>query len=440
MKISLAVSALILAVGAALGWHDHQQLTAVRETHDKLIAEAALLGIAVDPTHPDDPVRLTKRSERENKEVAAKDAVRDFIAFAREMEALEKQGKQPDEAMQKRIMEFMDRMMDLDASQIKFLISELRSNTDLKEETRQGLIAFSIMTLASENPRAALALFTESSDLLGKNQMSGHVISSALSRWAKDDPTGALDWVRKNGEKYPDLVTDEAKRGLVAGAAVNDPKLAFKLIGELGLKEPESVVDGILNAAKTPADRTTTLAALREYLATIGDEKTRENVVTSSMSSLGMHMAKEGFDVTSKWIAAAKLNPSELENLIQGVRHNVNRAETGQWVEWVGENLPAAKREDIIRNMVYSWTQSDFQAAGAWLNTTPAGPVKDSAIRSYAEAVSRYEPEAAAQWALTLPPGEGREKTLMRIYQNWPKKDESSKAAAEAFKSQHGVK
>jgi len=90
--------------------------------------------------------------------------------------------------------------------------------------------------------------------------------------------------------------------------------------------------------------------------------------------------------------------------------------------------------------MVSGWTQSDFQATGAWLNTTPTGPLKNSAIRSYAETVSRYEPEAAAQWALTLPPGEDRDQTLNRIYKNWPKKDDASKAAAEAFKSQYGVK
>ena len=51
MKIPLALSALILAVGAALGWHDHQQLTTVRETHEKLVAEAASLGVSLDPAH-----------------------------------------------------------------------------------------------------------------------------------------------------------------------------------------------------------------------------------------------------------------------------------------------------------------------------------------------------------------------------------------------------
>ncbi|MEO5716281.1 MAG: hypothetical protein ABIT37_22570 [Luteolibacter sp.] len=440
MKIPLTLSALILAIGAALGWHDHQQLAAVRETHEKLVAEAELLGISVDPAHPSDSVRLTKRGERENKEAVAKEAVRDFIAFAKEMEEFEKQGKQPDEAMQKRIMEFMDRMMDLDASQIKFLITELRSNTELKEETRQGLIGFSIMTLANEHPQAALAIFTESSDLLGKNQMNGHMISSALSRWAKDDPAGALEWVRTNGAKFPDLVTDDAKRGLVSGAATNDPKLAFKLVGELGLTDKSQAISSIMSAAKTPEERTATFTAFREYLAGITDEKARDEAANSASWSLTRNVVASGFNSATQWIEKTKLTPDELAKFTDGLQNNVKSGETGQWIEWVGDKLPADKSKDVIRNMVSSWTQSDFQATGAWLNTAPAGPAKNTAIRSYAETVSRYEPEAAAQWAETLPPGEDRDQTLKRIYRNWPKKDDASKAAAEAFKSQYGVK
>lgn len=52
------------------------------------------------------------------------------------------------------------------------------------------------------------------------------------------------------------------------------------------------------------------------------------------------------------------------------------------------------------------------------------------------EAVAEYEPQVAAQWALTLPAGEARQRTLLRIYQNWPKADA---AAAAAFAKEQGL-
>lgn len=161
MKISIAVSLLILAAAGSLGWHDHQRLAVVRAGHAQLAAEAAQLGISLDPKNPAGPVRVTKR-ERENREADAKLAAAEFIAFAREMEAMEKKGGQPDEATQKKILDFMDRMMSLDAAQLKILIAEIRANKELKDETRQGLLGFSIMTLAKDHPQTALALFTES--------------------------------------------------------------------------------------------------------------------------------------------------------------------------------------------------------------------------------------------------------------------------------------
>ena len=437
MKISIALSLFILAIGATLGWQDSQRLARVRESHDKLVAEAAKSGITIDPAHPDDGVRVTKR-QRENKEADAKKAAAEFIAYAKEMEAMPKKGGQLDEATQKKSMDFMNRMMSLDAGQLKILIAELRANKDLKDETRQGLIGFSIMTLANDHPQAALALFTESPDLFKDNGMSKHLITSALANWAKDDPTAALDWVRKNGEKFPDIVTDDAKRGMISGASVNDPKLAFQLISELGLKDDDSAVRQIVYTAKTPEERTATLAALREHLASISDEKAREDESKSATQSLAQSAAKDGFESGSKWIESAGFTPEQLTGIAEGgFSYSIKSDDTGKWVEWMGEKLPEGKSNDGIRNMVSHWTENDYQAAGKWLASTPDGPAKNISIRTYAETVSKYDPETAAQWAMTLPSSKDRDATLKRIRDNWPKGDD---AAKKAFSIEHGIK
>lgn len=436
MKISIAASILILLVAALFGVPNHQRLVSIRESHAKLVAAAAQLGVSIDSNHPDDPVRITKRG-REDKEADARAAAVEFIAFAREMEAMQKKGGPPDEAMQKRIMEIMDRMMSLDPAQLKILIAEVRAAKDLKDEMRQGLIGFSIITLSNDHPQAALALFTESSDLFTESGMGNHVISSSLAKWAKDDPLAAVAWVKKNSAKFPDLITDDAKRGLISGTAAQDPRLAFKLIGELGIKEISQSINGIILAAKTPAERTATLTALREHLATIPDEKNRTELSGDAVRRFANSIAEEGFEAGTQWITESDFTPTELESFASGLHPSEKRSETGKWIEWIGEKLPPDKADDRIENLVSNWTRNDYQAAGKWLASAPDGPTKNTAIRSYAGMVSEYEPATAAQWALTLPPGKDRDQTLKTIHRNWPEDDT---AAKEAFKQEHGIK
>lgn len=363
MRISIALSFLILAIGAAIGWQDHRRLLSVTEVHRQLVTEAATLGIVTDPSNPSAAPRITKH-ERENREVSAKDTAAELIAFAKEMDALEKSGKhQPDDmiAFQKRILEMMDKMAALDSEGVKTLIAQIRATTDLKDDTRTGIIGFSIMTLATDHPQAALALFTESGDLLKDSGMGKHVITSALARWAKDDPLAALDWARKNSELHPDLVTDEAKRGIIKGAAINDPKLAFKLIGELKISDENgSAVREIIGAAKTDEDRTATLAALRDELGTMSDGTKATKLQSAALSGLATNLAESGYDSAQKWLATAKLNPGELAAFAGGLASTNKNADTGKWVEWIGATQPASDMKNTVPDMVRNWTQNDY--------------------------------------------------------------------------------
>lgn len=443
MKISIALSVLILALGVMFGWHDRQQLTASREVHAQLTAEAARHGISIDPKNPADPVRLTKhgdRSERETKDADARLVAKELIAFVKEMEANEKKGGPRDEAMQKKSTDLIDRIMSLEADPLKILIAEVKARIDLKDETRQSLVSFSIMALANVHPQAALALLIESStDSSGVFKTDGvgkPIVATSLAKWAKDDPLGALDWMKKNGEKYRDLVTDDAKRGMISGAAANDPNLAFQLIGELGLKQ--DAVSSVVDAAKNPEERTATLAAFRAHLASLPEGDARDEASRSGTRSLVVSAAKEGFEVGSQWIASAGFTPEQLASIAgHYLLNDVKIEETGKWIEWMGANLPVGKSSADIQQMVRHWTTDDYQAAGKWLAATPDGPAKIISIRSYAETVANYEPQTAAQWALTLPPGKDRDETLKHIYHAWPEKDD---AAKEVFAKQHGIK
>lgn len=422
MKISLVLSMLILAAAACYHWRGSQRLAGVRENYTQLAAEAATFGITLDPSRPSDPVRVTRR-ERENKDVDAKAFATELIAFAKETEA----GGDPywfiNPTQQKRLTEIMSRMISLDSAQLKTLIAEVRAAKDLKDKTRQHFINFPLMTLANDRPQVALALVTESPDFLKDVGSTGDwVVSSSLITWAKDDPMAALEWARKNGEKFPDLITDQTKISMLAGTAANDSKLALKLISEFKIKDAPAALSQIASSATTPSERTATLTAFRDYLSAMPDQEARKAATESAIRGFTPRLALDGFNSATQWIAGANLTPTELESIADSLSNMIKPEETTQWINWISEKLPAEKSETHIHNIVAQWTERDYQTAGKWLSTTPASPTKNAAIRSYAETVSKYDPATATQWAMTLPPGPDRDATLNHIRDHSPAK------------------
>lgn len=441
MKFSIPLALLILAIGSTFGWRENRRAAAGRVDRDQLAARASALGISTDPAHPGKRVRVTKRARADDagRDAAALRVSEDFIAFAREIEARQKSSEPMDDEFQKNALDLMDRLSSLDAGQLKILIGEFRAASGLGEDMRKGLLTFVISKLATDHPQAALAVYAEVSKDTKMDGMGQQVIGNALSEWAKTDPLSAAAWLKENGAKFPEISADEAKRNIISGTASENPAEAFRLLGELGMEKPEDAVRNIVTAASTPEQRAAALTGLREYLGTL-DPKAADLQGTAALQSLGGAVAREGFDSATDWLKTAELTPAELMDFTKNLDSSIRADDTAQWIGWAGENLPPEAAAPRIREMISNWTIKDYRAAGEWLAAEPAGPVRDASVRGYAETVSRYEPETAAQWAMTLPAGKQRQETLANIYQNWPRKDDESRAAADAFAKEHGIK
>ena len=413
MKASLALAFLILAAAALFGWKQQGRLAAAREARLQVMAEARSLGLAPDALLADGNAPLPSkigRMDSADKAAAATAFTKELIAFAVEMKEAEKaSGGVPDESMQTRGMEMMGRMLDFDAGQIKQVIAELKASTEIDDETRSGIIGFSVMMMANDHPEAALAIFTESSDLKGMDGMGSHVVSAALGKWAEKDPMAALEWIRKNSEKHSNLVNDDAKVAVIAGAAKQDPKLAIRLLGELELENTGQVTMRLAMAARTPEERDGLIAALRE-----GGDKNRE-LLHSVLGSMAHQVTSENFEESQQWLATAKLSETEMTEFARNVAPWQTKDDTGKWIEWMEDKLPPEQLGEKRDQMVSQWTRQDFKAAGDWINGSPEGPAKVAAVKSFAKTVAPFEPETAVQWANTLPAGPEREALLTEI-------------------------
>lgn len=411
MKASLFTTLVILAAGGLLGWQQHGRLLTVRETHLQVTAEAQALGLS--PTallEAGKPPLATKtsRTDAADKLAEAKALARELIDFAQEMKKQQESGEQPDPEFQKRIMELLGRFMDLGPAQLKAVIADLKASEEIDDEMRQGIIGFAIMTLANDQPEAALALFTESADMKGMAGMGNHVVSSSLGKWAEKDPLGALEWVRANSEKHAALITEEAKAAILAGAAKQDPKLALGLTDDLEIKDPNAIGSSLARSAKTPEERDALLTALR------GD-KQRADVLKSALTSIGGQLSSEGFEASEAWLSSAKLSTEESAGIAVGISAWQTGADTGKWIDWMADKVPADTLNAKVDDLVAQWTQRDFKAAGEWVNGTAEGPAKIAAVKAFARTVAPYEPESALQWANTLPAGKERDELLETI-------------------------
>jgi len=412
MKASLFLSLLILAAGGLLGWKQHGQLATVRESHRLVVEEARALGLAPDALLEAGKPPLPTKSHREDPEAkvaAAKSFAKELIDFAKKMKEHEKSGGQPDEALQKQIMETIARFMELTPAQIKVVVAEMKASPDLDDKMRGEMISFSIMMLASEQPEAAIAIYTESSDMKEMKGMGSHVVTMALGKWAEKDPVAALEWVKNNSEKHSDIIGDQTKTAILAGAAKQDPKLALGMVKDLGVKEDRQVAESLARSARTPEERSALLQTLRS--------ETKGELAERTLNSLGGSLTGEGFEAGQAWLSSAKLTEKETDAIAFGISTWQAGADTGKWLEWMDGKVSQETLKRKTDELVRQWTSNDYKAAGEWIGTLADGTTKTAAIKTYANTVAPYEPEAARQWANSLPAGKERDELLKSISQ-----------------------
>ncbi len=429
MKISIAISILILAVAAIMGWNNHQQLQVITESHRSLIHEAAALGLKVDVKNPQRASFVTKRARKE-KDAQARLLAKELIVLALELDASLGNGADRNQPTPKKILEEMGKMDFLDAGQLKILIEELYSNTEMKEKIRDKMINRAMRALIDQDPKAALILCSE------RGLGGPGYLNESLVKWADSDLEGALEWIRKNGEKYPDdLDAKRVKLELVRRVASNGAAQGFELIGKLELENPNDAINELASSIKSPAERTEFLKLYREYLKHAPDEEM--NNYNIAMECLARGSIEDGFAEGSRWLEENELSQDQKINFCNDIRIYAKSSEKGSWIEWMGENIPAKDRGYHIEDVMSEWTSEDSLAAGEWLAQAPDSDAKKASVATYAVTVAPHDPKVAAEWALTLPPGQLRKETLNSVYERWLKNKAANQAERDAFMSDH---
>ena len=378
MKIPITITTLILAVTATLGWRQWNALQQLRAVEHALASKAANPTTVTKPgsdSHaPGTRMSLTER-EAEARTTAAK-----LIA------SLNEAGKQipgePYQEMEKRVKKVLAQMDQMNGLQLRVMIEEFRTSTDMEDPwfLRKEAIGVAIDALADTDPQAAMTILTDMGGQLNDLMFEGY--DRVIGKWASTDPLAALAWVRENKAQ---INKHEGLKAFVIGLAAKDPKLAMQSLVEFGVYSfhveeeggnPDfSVAQQIARTARTLEDRTAMLAILRELAESPGDDpdNIKGLIVENALHAMAEGLATYDSARTTAWLESLDLRPGEAAHLM--------RVLPGSEINATGE---AGK-----------WQRENQQAVEKWLKQAADGPARRTAVSASAtNAASRQaEPE-----------------------------------------------
>lgn len=425
MKTSLTFSIAIAATVAVLGWRGHLRLGQLTTERTRLAEKAGELGISGES-------RVTKR-QREDEATSARLLAAECIASMADSGC-------KDGSAEQRLQDLEKRMAALDANGLEIFLARIREARDLDDESRRKLINAGVMMLSVLRPASALAIATALADLFKNRRDRDIMLMNALDRLATDDSAAAMDWFRKNSFDFPPSVSQELSKSMLQGMARGNPRKALQLLGTMESGDRRNIVFSVAESCENPDQKSAFLTNLREYLKTIPNDAGRAEIEQQAIGGLTISFSHAGSAYAREWAESARLTSQELAIFADQVGNAGNLGGSGQWAEWYAWKLPEEVSGPITERLVGDWTTKDYRAAGEWLAASGDFPGKNLAVRSYAETVAKYDPETAALWADTIPADVPyRKDTFRGIYARWPKSDEASKAAAEAFAKSHGI-
>lgn len=425
MRTSLILTAVIVLLAAGLGRIQEKRIRETRRDIGRLEAEAAELGITEKHSGRKATTKARDRGNPSRDIPGLAAALKDAMRL--DLKERWKNGRET----------LISRIEDLDRAGFEELLGLLGGGADASSKDVKGLIELVVYNYAMLHPQAGLDFLVSHAEMFEEGSGSKKdLVRTALHRW-RENPEAALRWYRANRGRMPELEEAGMQFPLVTNFAYQNPRAAFAVLEELGLGQEAAM--GIFVSSGLE-HRREALDGFRKYAERVEDPKERQELWEKGLKMVGAVVSYRDFDSARQWFDAADFSPEDRKVLAANLTvSNLKPAEAEKWISWIAENA-GDQSAGPIRGIVRYWTMQDFAATSEWLTALPAGdPSREPSIAAYAETVSSYHPETAARWAEKLPPGDARNATLRAVYESWPRNDDASKAAAEAFGAEHGI-
>jgi hypothetical protein len=273
-------------------------------------------------------------------------------------------------------------------------------------------------------------------------------LSSALKRWAADEPEAAMSWAAglpNDANRTPILCW------LADACAAIDPAivtpylrdLPAKLQGDLAmqvvdtlLKEnPSAGLDFVKSLPEGEIQRNATLRLFKEWapLDLAGamaclDQLPEGTTRDGALGGLLRQWVKQDVNAAMAYVQAL---PTDKQDTFLGdaVRYWAS-ADPAAASQWVAALPQGDARNQRITQVASVWALSSLTDAGNFLLTSLApGDAQNSAVETVVSSAQITNPQGVRQWVSGFPPGELRDHVVAITIQGWGESDVAGAAA-----------
>jgi hypothetical protein len=254
---------------------------------------------------------------------------------------------------------------------------------------KRGMLATELMrTWAGADLRAAAAFATAQTDIAFRNSLA----SGLVETWGKSDPAAALAWSQDN---LKGAARTAAVAGVIKAAAEKDLTKASQLVAEM---EPGAAQNGACASifetwfGKGKGERD----AAFDWLASLPDPATR----TAALEKVQWNWMWQEPDAVRDFIAGPHGDLAS-QNMINQVARNQVAKNPEVALEWAN-SLSAERANGARQSVLESWLQIRPEAAADYARGLPAGPDRESAIRTVTQTLAWQAPDQASSWVKSL--------------------------------------
>lgn len=224
-------------------------------------------------------------------------------------------------------------------------------------------------------------------------QLQSEVISLAVNKWGADNPHDAWVWVDQN---LTGPLREQAMTDLVIGWTRRAPANAADWLASTGVTSSALYTAAAMTWAEQDPE------ASLAWTASLPSTKASK----SALNAVALEWARQ-----DPQTAAAALDPylktanngPELATILADVWGTSDPASTATWIE----TLPAGSvREQAAGTLATIWATHDIDAALAWVDTLESAPMREQVIAHLGTALGGLEPGRALDWLLSLPSDE----------------------------------
>lgn len=431
MKSFLVITA-ILAAAMTVGVFQNSKLRDLKRQSVSLEGRSAastedrLAGSSESPPFPDQASHAERDSLRE-------EIVAAFLPFKDRSPS-----GGPDPAARRRTM--MLTSAKFGAEDIEHLLEQLQKDPRLAGLSPDQILESCLDIFSETTPAAAMKFLEGHRDL---REWDGQY-ARCQRQFLIANPRDAIrSYEQQAAAGNPDVEDSGIRQTVLLQEARIDPDrmLARALSPDFAsdadaLARLGSFVASTLNE---PSEHQRFLAALRRAQAGEVPSPQLEKIRAEYVAGLSKSLVDFTFEDSSA-LVDSEFTPDEKLALAGTASHQGYPSEPAKWADWFLKIDPDAWKEWNARkgtkgkhpasDIVSNWAQSDYQAAGKWLESVPAGELKSEMTLDYAWRIAGIDPDHAATYLHELPESKPKRNLIKKIAENRKAKDPTAPVGA----------